>query len=424
MMAAVKLAWPLLRSATAWWYFWPFMLLWAWAGWQSTDELGIGTSAGGCALLLLGGALGSNLRRCSTRTLVRVLPGFLSQSLLATGAVLVSLAILFAALDGWGSGSLLALLTAAALGLGAGLSVPPLWIVSLAVWVVIIWQQAVGLGLATIWTGIWSPWIAALWLALGLILFWRHGLSGRSHASDDSNPRPTAADPRPRGRQPYRLGRLLNPWPWAVGYMAMGVLVGLWFGLAEISGEPSTALTAEQLPALTQFLVLFAGVGVFAMLMLLLGQTRQSLRQLAVLPGWSRGRLFLHAELSAWRACLAQVLVLALVLLLAGLWAGQFEIRLLTTAFAFIGSLGMAGIYLALWIAREPHMVTRSVVMMFVFLPVLLIAPFFFRESSGAQTAITTVATGFIIGFFALLAWWLRGRARAAWNSISFRRET
>ena len=424
MMAAVKLAWPLLRSATAWWYFWPFVLLWAWlAAWDPRPELSFAASAGGCALLIIAGALGINLKRCRSRGLVRVLPGFQAQFLLAAGGLLFSLAVLLAVLDGWRSESLLALVTAAALGLGAGLSIPSIWILLLlAVWGAVIWVTTTGLALADFWSSAWSPWLAGLWLTLGLVMFRTGWLSGPRFVGEDGW-QGTAGkrNEKSRGRQPYCMGRLLNPWPTIARFLLVNCLLLLWLGY--VMSETATGLSAEPRHYVAGYSVMLAGVGVFVMLTLLLGPGRPSLRPLAVLPGWSRSRLFLHAERSAWRACLVLVLVLAPVLLLASLWAGEFNKGLWGTAIAFLGGLMAVGIYAALWIMREPNANTRMVVMMVAFFPALLPASAYFMQEGGAQ-ATSPTALVVALAAAALLAGWLRRSARAAWASISFGRET
>ncbi len=424
MSAAVKLAWPLLRSATAWWYFWPFVLIWAWlASWDPRTELSLAASAGGCALLIIGGALGINLKHCRSRALVRVLPGFQAQSLLAAGGLLFSLAVLLAALDGWHSETLLALVTAAAIGLGAGLSIPSIWILFLlAVWGAVIWVTTTGLALADFWSSTWSPWLAGLWLALGLVMFRTGWLSSQRFVGEDDWPGTAGkTNEKWRGRQPWRTGHLINPWQMIARLLVVGVLMGLYWSY--VASETSTDTRAEQLPVVAGFLTLIVGAGIFNMLALLLGPGRQGLRPLAVLPGWSRRRLFLHAERSAWRACLVLVLLLVPVLLLAGLWAGEFNMELWGTAMAFLAGLIAVGIYAALWIMREPNANTRMVVMMVAYFPVLLIAWIYFMEEGGAQ-ATSPTALVVALAAVALLTVWLRRSAQAAWASISFGRET
>ena len=423
MSAAVKLALPLLRSATAWWWFWPSVLLWAWVAYlDPRAELSFAASAGGCALLIIASALGINLKRCRTRALARVLPGFQAQSLLAAGGLLFNLAVLLAALDGWRGETLLALVTAAALGLGAGLSFPASWIVTLALLGFIAWPAITGLGLAEFWASTWSPGLAGLWLALGLVMFRTGWLSSQRFVGEDGWPGTAGkTNEKWRGRRPWRTGHLINPWQMIARLLVVGVLMGLYWSY--VASETSTDTRAEQLPVVAGFLTLIVGAGIFNMLALLLGPGRQGLRPLAVLPGWSRRRLFLHAERSAWRACLVLVLLLVPMVLLAGLWAGEFNMELWGMAMAFLAGLMAVGIYAALWIMREPNANTRMVVMMVAFFPPLLIAWVFFMNQGNAQ-ATSPTALVVALAAVALLTVWLRRSAQAAWASISFERET
>lgn len=419
-MAAAKLALPLLRSATGWWWFWPFAMLWAWlAYWDPRTELGFATSAGGCILLIIGCALGINLKRCRNRSLAGVLPCFQTQSLLASGGLLIVLAIVLAAPDGWRGESVLALVTAAALGLGAGLSFPASWILTLALLGLIVWPHITGLGLADVWASMWSPWLAGLWLALGLLLFRKAGLSGQRLVGAYGWQGTRWTRYKWPGHQPHRMGRLLNPWPTFAQFMLTNTALLLWVGY--LISQTSSGLSAEWLPLVSGVFVLIAGTGIFAMLGLLLGPGRQSLRQLAVLPGWSRSRLLLHAERSAWRSCLILVSVLA-PMLLVSVWAGAFNIKQWVTAAAFLAGFMTVGIYAALWIMREPNAFTRFVVMAVAFSPVLMVAwAFFIQEGSTQATRPTALIV--VLALCALLAWWLRRSARAAWTSISFGRD-
>lgn len=424
MSAAVRLALPFVRSTTRWW-LWPPLLIWLLIvslDWDlNSSQLGFGAAIGGGTLLALSWVLGAHLRLCNTPRLARLLPQFHRNGLLAAAGILLFPAALFAVIDGLRFETVLALLTAAALGLGFGLALP-IWVVGVASMAVIFSAPLTDSGFSLVWTSDWSPAIAAGLLVLGVGRFlWKaqqHSASPRVRQF----PYRISAETKTRGRQPYRLGRLFNHWPLAMGHTGLGLLMGIWFVSLGWQGGPLRDLNRFDLAVLTLYLVMFSGFGVVTMLQSLSGpRCLQLLRKLAVLPGWSRERLFVHAELSGWRGGLTQILTLGVALLALGLWAGGPDWHVGLNALAFLWIWISLGIYIALWLAREPSVILRGLALVTVYcvlaFPVVLVV-----ASHDLVHKITPATTLAGLATAALLTWWLRGRARAAWSTMSFGR--
>lgn len=422
MSAAIRLALPFLRSTTPWW-IWPPMLMWlalVWLDWGLLpSDLGFGAVVGGGMLMAWSWMLGAHLRLCNTQKLTHLLPQFHYKGLLAVACILLSLAVLFAVMDALRPETLLALLTAAALGLGFGLGLP-IWVLGVA-WIALIFGATLtDQRFSLVWTSDWSPVIAAVLLMVGIgRFFWQ----ARQRSAGTQAGRllySVATDAKTRGRQPYRLGRLFNHWPLAIAFTGMGLLQGIW--TRWLTG-PIDHPAHDDLRLMTANLLMFSCLGVLSMLnLLLLPKRLQMLRKLAMLPGWSRDRLFLHAELSSWRGGLTQILVLGLALLAIGVWCGDPDFRIVLNALAFLWIIVALGTYVALWLAREPSRIGRQLCMIIVLMPLILSASLVFLSPNLIyRISPATALAGLAIA--ALLSGWLRGRARAVWSSISFRRD-
>lgn len=419
MAAAVKLAGPLLR-ATLSWQLGLIMAVVALAALVSDSVgIGLGASAGAGALLTFATALGVNLRRCRNQALAAMLPGFVATGPKAAGIGLVILVLSVSALDGWRPDSLLAICTAAVIGLGAGLSIPLRWLQ----WLAFAPMLLIAIGnqdLVLIWTGAWSPLLGAVWLLLGLFTY-RYGQRRRWIWS----PEPPADMPckHRNGHQPWRPGYLLSPWS-ALSGVAMGAFLGIVLPIAAI-GEP---LPRRLDPALqvtmSGYLVLFSGVGIISMLGGLLSAGMRVLRKLVVLPGWGRMQLFAHAEMTAWRITLRVAAALALALLLTGAWSGLLPWHFWLRGFLVFGSLSLLGIYAAMWLACVPgSSSTRIIALILAVVPLQLISVGLLLDWDHPGDGRVGISALPALAAVVALSWWLRNQARRAWASISFSRQ-
>lgn len=421
MEVGFKLALPLLRATLNW----RMVLIMAMVALAAlvTDSVGIGlgASAGAGATLALSIGLGLHLKRCRSRTLSATLPGFPATSLVAAFFILFSLVLAIAALDGWRLDSLLAVNAAAALGLGVGLALPPR-VLQWVCFAPFLWVAAGNRDLVTIWSGPWSPLLAAFCLLIGLAVYSRmKRWDPRLHLQW---PSASVAIPNEgKGRSPWRRGYLLSPWT-PMGGLAMGVVLGVALPIASLGEPVFTRLDPVRQIELTGYLVLFSGIGILTMLVELLGIGMLTLRKLAVLPGWSRAQLFTHAERSAWRVTLGTAFVLGLVLMATGIWSGEARWGLWLQGLVIFVSLSLLGIYAALWMAWITGSGVRIFILTVAFIPLLLIAAGLFFEGSYESGGHAALSVPLALISVATLAWWLRRQARSAWTSISFSRES
>ncbi|MFU8832730.1 MAG: hypothetical protein ACNA7J_11335 [Wenzhouxiangella sp.] len=419
MVAGLKLALPLLK-ATIRWHLALTMLTLAWGAWAlDSVGIGLGASAGAGALIVLATALGVELRRCRSRALAHVLPGFSRTAPQAVGAVLICLVALLGLLDGWRLESLLALLAAAAFGLGLGLSLPPAWILPVPL-ILMLWIAVEDLDPVIIWSSTWSPVLATLWLLLASAVYSKTRQLDRSWVDDPMSESGSRA--KIGGRQPHRPGHLLKLWPSLLNVAAGGIL-GVSLAYAAGGGDVFPRISPSRQIEVAGYLVLFAGVGIFAMLSELLSSGPQLLRRLAILPGWVREHLFLHAELSCWRVGVWLLLALSATLLATGLWAGNSMWGLWLHGLLTCWVVLLLGIYTGLWLTCVPGGAARIIILIITFLPLLLVAftgivhDHHLSEDRSAWVGPTVFAASLA------LAMWLRSQARSAWASISFGRE-
>lgn len=423
MSAALKLTLPLLCSCMRWW-LWPLLLFCALIIWAvDQSSLGFGVKFGGMVLWGMACALGANLRRCRAQDIVLVMPQFRRNALLAVGLLLIGPLILFATVDLWRLESVLALLVAAALGLGMGLSLPILWL-PLAMLAVFLWVSAAGQGDMQPWTASWWPLVATAWLAVGTTQF--AGKSARRTSNSDRGSLRSwlAEHASVRARQPYRFGKMINPLPHAISYVAIGLLMGFWQSWQNTpgpTGQSPLGPTPESFPLLAPQIAMFMCLGFTATLLDLSGPKLQQLRKLAVLPGWSRQWLFQHAEWSAWQGLVTYLLVLFIALLGLGLWTGELNVRLWLTTIGIIAAITSLGIYVALWLSREPSYLLRALAMIIVYLPAAVSAWVILMDDNFVrQPPLQSVAV--LLSISVMIVWWLRRQASSAWRSISFRR--
>lgn len=423
MSAALKLTLPLLYSCLRWW-LWLLLLLWALMIWaMDQSSLGFGVKFGGIVLWGMACALGANLRRSRAQAIVMVLPRFRRNALLAIGLLLIGPIILFATVDLWRLESVLALLVAATLGLGMGLSLPILWL-PLAMFFVFLWVSVADQGFMQPWTVSWAPLIATAWLAVGVTKFAGKSAHRTSNSDRGSLRSWLAEHASVRARQPYRFGKMLNPLPHAISYVAIGLLLGFWQYWQNTpgpTGQSPLGPTPESFPLLAHQIAMFMCLGFTATLLDLSGPKLQQLRKLAVLPDWSRQRLFQHAEWSGWRGLVTYLLVLFIALLGLGLWTGELNVRLWLTTLVIIAAITSLGIYVALWLAREPSRLLRALALMVVYLPAAISTSVVLMDDDFArQIPVQSVAV--LLAISVMIIYWLRRQARSAWRSISFMR--
>lgn len=162
-------------------------------------------------------------------------------------------------------------------------------------------------------------------------------------------------------------------------------------------------------------------LGFTATLLDLSGPKLQQLRRLAVLPGWHRERLFEHAEWSGWRGLVTYLLVLFIALMGLGLWTRELNVRLWLTTLVIIAAITSLGIYVALWLAREPSYLLRALAMIMVYLPAAVAASVVLMDDDFArQIPVQSVAV--LLAISVMIIYWLRRQARSAWRSISLLR--
>jgi hypothetical protein len=216
---------------------------------------------------------------------------------------------------------------------------------------------------------------------------------------------------------------MINPLPQAIGYVATGLLLGFWQYNTTWPSHSGLGPSPEILPTLASNAAMFTCVGFMTTLLDLSGPKLQPLRKLAVLPGWSRQRLFQHAEWSGWRGLVAYLLVLFMALLGLGLWTGELNVRLWLTTLGIIGAISSLGIYVALWLAREPSYLLRALAMIMVYLPAAISASVVLMDDDFArQIPLQSVAV--LLAISVMIIYWLRRQALSAWRSISFLRKS
>lgn len=431
MLSGTRFALPLLKVTLGWWTwlfiaFWITVTLLDWCMLLQPGP-GFGAAVGGGAMMALSCSFGVSLRLCRGVQRSRLLPRFEQQGLLSVSVILIPLIIAFATVDGWRLDSMLALFAAVGLGLGAGLSMPMSWL-GLLMMTLFLFGTIVDHGVSFPWTSVWSPMVGAVFLLSGLLVFFKTGPKRPTNFAAKRLLTSTAMDVNHAVRQAHRLGFLLSCWPLAVASTSLGLLLGNAQD-ARLRREQNSivhylepeAVSVLTMQTLSTYLVMFSCLGVLAMLQqLLLPRRVRILRRLAVLPGWRRSRLFSHAELSAWRGGVIQAALLGVALFGAGLWAGQLDFQLWLSVLVYLLLLTGVCTYTALWLAIEPNPILRSLGLAVTFFALYFAITFGVHRAAVAdehrQLAYLAAPAA------ALVAWWLRRRASAAWNSINLSR--
>lgn len=426
MSAVLKLMLTLLLTCGPWlmWlsvlFISPIVVLFVASGLEMPSGLSAAISIS--ALWVIASALGFNLKQMRAQQLSRLLPNFQRNSLSAALVVLLALITLLATIHSWRAESVIGLFAAAALGLGVGLSVSLLWasLVFLALHLWQLWPNAEHLAL---WSSSWTAAIAPVWLAVGLWLF----VNAKSRQRLTRKDRPSI----PKfgeikslwSHQPYQFGKMINPLPVAI-YPAVGLLVAvLSQRLTSLDDGLSSMVHAGNIGPIYSLVAIFGIVGVIICFSDLadLWESKR-LRQLAILPTWSRLRLFQHVEVSYWRSMIVFLLAMTIVFLGLSLWAGGVGLWRLPCFLVVLAVFASINFYAALGLPRKLRKVFGWIPHMLLTWPfgIFLLSFLGFLDEPiwGALFAVLLPTLAVAI----LLSWRLRVRALTNLSSISFQR--
>ncbi|MGY6553504.1 MAG: hypothetical protein ACXIUM_03170 [Wenzhouxiangella sp.] len=424
MSAVLKLTLALLRTCMPSYLWLLFLFSFLVGGLALEVTGGESTAISSFALWVIACALGINLKRLRTQQLSKLLPHFQRNSLLAAILLILAIITLLATADSWRAERVIGLFAAAALGLGVGLSLSILW-VSLVFMALFLWQTWPEAEHPALWSSSWTAAIAVVWLVVGLLLFVnaksRRALKRKDRPQFQKNIRVLSL----WSHNPYQFGRMMNPHPMAIWYLTAGLILGFWTqGLALFNHGLSSMVHAGNVSTISGFVAMFAVFGVQNFLLHGSDLSKSKrLRQLAILPNWSRLRLFQHVEASLWRAMTVFLLAVTIVLLGLGLWAGVIELGRWLIALLVMAAFASINLYIALCLSGKQGRILPAILLtpFTIAAAVMVQFPYWIDESNrGVALALLVPALAITI----LLSWWLRVHALADWSSISFRRHT